>query len=221
MSDATRYLQIIKKNNDVIRRFRQQKLNSETFILYSVENSTIRAFGGSSVINTPLSIYRSWGRKLFLENTNTLELIRSKPGFSFLHGYVRENLKSYWKRVEKYSRGQDDRKLDYYQANKIVDLVFKFMPWWDMLDKNTANYIFDNAHVPLDKHSLAHLKENSLRCAGIPNNTSMKHVNNRGLYKEYQGEIQRLTGNYPPIVFDLIAQANVRRFKLQLKSSKK
>lgn len=218
MPDAAEYQQIIRCNENVIEKFRQQKLNTETLILYSVDNSTIRAFGNCTVINAPLSIYRSWGRRFFMNDEN-LGRIKSRPAFSDLHNYVRKDLESYWKRKERYRRGQDNRKLKYYQANKIIDLVFKFMPWWDLLDEKTANYIFDNAHVPLDKYSLAHLKENSLKCTDIPNNASMRDVNDSKLYKMYQEEIKRLTGNYPPIVFDLIAQASVGRFCLKPKKN--
>lgn len=182
-------------------RYLELPLDSKTLIKNSVGSSTIRAFranSGDYIKYKPLSIYRTWAQDFL--NENMINAVKARNHYSIIRNQALEILEKYWVST-------DGGKPKFYQFNKLLDLFFKFLPRWNELDSDSQLWLFNNAHVPLDTYSLKKLRENSTEIIIKPNAT-MSFVTDKKLYDDIQDEIKRLCGDYPPILFDLIAWDN-------------
>ena len=210
MDDILKYNIEIQKNLDAINSFRSNIISADMLVFYCVDNSTIRAFGATAQKYSPLSLFRNWAYS-YLTSKQTISRIEERLEFDEVHAEARYKLMRFWNDKEGKST------IFYFQANKLIDLLFKFMSWCNLFSVETRGYIFENAHVPLDRYALSHLKKYSSNCNDIPASASMGYVKSEKEYQRFQTEIKRLCGKYPGIVFDIVAQNSTYKFDLKEK----
>ncbi len=185
--------------------FFQLSFNKKVLITYSVENSTVRAIRTCKKYK-PLSMFRVWADGFL--SPSLIEEYFKKNEFKAFRDLAIKSLRSFWRKTDK-------TELPSYLQNKLVDLLFKFLPLWAELDFKTKEWIFSKANVPLDKHSLNFLSKLNPQL-GISKNPSMGNIGTNKLYNKMQGEIKKLCNDIPVIIFDLIAWENGHKsFELQ------
>lgn len=196
--DANNYQILKDKSANLKTSFFLQSFDIVPLIMYSVDNSTFRAFHQSQgYVKTykPSSIFRVWAYNFLTKN---IEVIKSKENFESLRSIALEELENFWK-------SEDRGTPKFYQLNKLIDLFFKALPLWNKLDIETKEWIFNNTNVPLDKFSLALLRKWSSELE-IHENASMNFINEKN-YDEFQKAIKDICKSIdiPVIVFDLFA----------------
>jgi hypothetical protein len=198
-SSEIKNFQILKKNTLRLKKlFFTQSFDKVSLIIYCVDKSTIRAFHFSKgYVKTykPLSIFRVWAYK-FLSDSKNIKLIKSNHDFKQLRKIAIKDLQNFWAK-------EDGGQPEFYQFNKLIDLLFKCMPLWNELDNKTKEWIFKNTNVPLDKFSLDLLRRYNPKL-NIPKNASMNFINSSN-YNTIQKEIKKICKDTPVIVFDLYA----------------
>jgi hypothetical protein len=143
----------------------------------------------------PLSIFRVWAFNFLTEKKN-IDAIKSREDFKKIRKFAIADLEKYWTSI-------DGGTPEFYQFNKLIDLLFKCLPLWNNLDIKTKEWIFENTNVPLDKFSLDLLRRWNLKLR-IPKNASMNYINSTN-YNKLQKEIKTICNDIPVIVFDLFA----------------
>jgi hypothetical protein len=199
--------QVLKENsNRLSETFLKNSFDTIPLIEYCAGTSTIRAFHkskGYSIKYKPLSIFRYWAFDYLNDNQIILN-IKSTNNFKKIRSDALKNLIEFW-------TINDGGKPEFYQFNKLIDLLFKCLPLWMKLDTTTKLWLFNNVNVPLDKFSLDLLR----RCnekLNIPKNASMNYVTSRN-YNKLQVEIIKLCNEHAPILFDLYAWDETHRPK--------
>lgn len=191
--------QTIKKNySRLVKVYNKQSFDKVSLITYCVDKSTIRAFHFSKGYvkkYKPLSIFRVWAFQ-FLSNEKHLTKLKERKDFGKIRQLALKDLEKFWTKI-------DGGRPEFYQYNKIIDLMFKFLPCWSELDKRTKEWIFKNTNVPLDKFSLDLLRQLNPKLR-IRKNVSMNFVNPLN-YDKLQAEIKAVCRDIPVIVFDLLA----------------
>lgn len=173
------------------------ELTTSKIIIASVGSNTIRAFRkskGHYKKYKPLSIYQSWAQKYLKGNGN---LFANETDFEKIHNHAHRDLRNYW-------QTEDGGKIDFYHVNKLIDLLFKFVPKWEELTGEKKSFYFNNIHVPLDKYSLALLSKIEGDYYNKFPNPSMNLVNEENYYS-IQNEIKEICSNFSPILFDYLA----------------
>lgn len=192
---------ILEKESATLKNsFFNRTLETIDIVEQSVGSNTIRAFRKSSADYTtykPLSIYRAWLWE-YLNNPETILKLKERNDFINVRKQVFESLQTFW-------TIKDGGKPEFYKFNKLVDLLFKFLPLWGLLDSETRNWVFEKTFVPLDSYSLKLLKKCSDNTILIKQNASMNFVSNEIHYDTIQREIKRLCKHHPVILFDLYA----------------
>ena len=186
----------LKQNSARLKSdFFQISFNKKTLITYSVDNTTIRAVRNCKKYK-PLSLFRAWAND-FLSNQLTIDLINARGEFNSFRILALNSLNEFW-------NTKDESQLPKYLLNKFIDLFIKFLPLWAEVNAESKKWLFENANVPLDLHSLSYLRKYRPDLA-IPKNASMRHVKNDEMYERLQSEIKNLCSDIPPIIFDLLA----------------
>ena len=196
------YVSLIENEERLKSDFFENSFNKKTLIIYSVDNTTIRAVRNCNKYK-PLSLFRSWANE-FLSNENNLDLINAHGNFNTFRTFTLNCLDNFWKT-------KDESQLPRYLLNKFIDLLLKFLPLWAEINRESKEWIFRNTHVPLDLHSLGCLREYRPNLA-IPKGASMRYVNNDEKYEKMQAEIRDLCQNISPIIFDLFAYEKTHNY---------
>ena len=199
-----------KKRKELESKYYSKSFDTHSLVEFSVGTSTIRAFRKSDKHvkkYQPLSLYRVWALG-YLESNIFKEQINSQNNFEVFRLNALNNLMLYWKNT-------DGGKPEFYKFNKLVDLLFKFLPLWDTdtLDKQKKEWIFKNTNVPLDKFSLELLDKYHTKIK-IKKPISMNSVTNEQSYDTFQLAIKEVCGDLPVILFDLYAWDKPHEFKL-------
>jgi hypothetical protein len=191
--------QILKNNSKRLKElFFKQAFDKVALVVYCVDKSTIRAFHFSKgYVKTykPLSIFRVWAFNYLSDKKNISEL-KARKNFEGIRKSALKDLENYW-------RVTDGGTPEFYQFNKLIDLLFKCLSLWTELDNETKEWIFENAYVPLDKFSLDLLRRSSEK-SSIPVNASMNFIDQTN-HNQLQKEIKVICKDIPVIMFDLFA----------------
>ena len=191
--------QILKaKSKRLINKYNKQSFDKVSLITACVDKSTIRAFHYSKGYvkkYKPLSIFRVWAFN-FLSDDKFHKKLNERKDFQKVRQLALKNLENFWTKI-------DGGKPEFYQYNKLIDLMFKFLPCWSELDKKTKDWIFVNTNVPLDTFSLNKLSELNPELK-LRKNISMNFIDGSN-YKKMQSEIKSICEDIPVIVFDLLA----------------
>ncbi len=187
--------------------FLQKSLDLIPLIVTSVDESTIRSFQkrkGHQLHYKPLSLFRSWAYEFFSKNEN-VQTIVEKENFQNFRSQALQSLMDYWKNI-------DGGEPEFYQFNKLIDLLFKFLPLWSKLDNTSKIWIFDNTNVPLDKFTLGELSNYS-HTISLGKNPRMNSVTPEN-YNLIQNEIKNICKDISPLIFDLYAWDKAHEPKL-------
>ena len=204
----------IKKNEaDLLGYYNSLRfISAQHLISSAVSSTTFRAFRHDEqyLKYKPQSIFRVWAQD-FLKDEILIK--PSKIKFEELHEYAYQDLYNFWK-------NNDEKQPKFYQYNKLIDLLFKFLPRYINIEESIRDLIFKNANVPLDSFSLKKLRAYST-LNDIPKNSSMSYIENKKHYVSIQKEIKDLTYPYPPIFFDFLAWNFIHTKPFELEETKK
>lgn len=190
---------ILKQNAKRLEgNFFSKSLNTISLVEYCVDRSTIRSFHskkGHTKKYKPLSIFRVWCFN-YLNDKKIIDTSYQKDDFKSLRNDALNSLNNFW--IE-----NDGGCPEFYQFNKLIDLFFKSLPLWDMINTEMKAWLYNSVHSPLDKFSLDLLRQ-CKKELNIPINASMNYITALN-YNKLQLEIKNLCNGFPNILFDLYA----------------
>ena len=185
-------------------RFFQPCPDLKDLIWESVSGSTFRSFRIPS--RHPAKLFREWAAShLSFSVATELREIRDQSRYDRFLSDCAKRLARYW-------LAETRTELPLGSGRKLLDLLFKKVIWWTEIPDADRQRLIPFLHVPLDKFSLAAVRQCAASGAfmppiGIPRNASMGFVTSMKQYNRLQQLMQRIAGEagVPPICIDLLA----------------
>ncbi len=191
-----------KEFTDAIPRLRKQ-MGSIPFAkkdyTFGVGGETLRAL--SNLSNRPSDLYRTWAARVCdrLTPATLAKLVATAEAFEAWHAHLVADLQKEWE-------AREGARLLVAHQYKLVDLLFKWLSWYDFGDPAVTRGFEAHAHCPLDTQSLTKLNE-CLSHALPMRHPSMKNILTEHTYVYCQDLISEFTRSCggTPLLFDYFA----------------
>lgn len=190
-------ISIIKKFKDEVGdSFKIEEENGS----YGITGSTFRAYRDFK--QSPSKVFRTWATKQIESDDifKSLKKIKNKDDFNKFHKELSNSLDKFW-------LDEQNKKLEFHQNNKILDLFVKFLAYTNKTTEfNVKDTILNFGNIPLDKFSLLAVKELFFGIV-ISNNPSMGNITEEDTYQFLQNQISELMDDagVPNLYFDIYA----------------
>jgi hypothetical protein len=191
-----------KEFTDAIPRLRKQ-LGSIPFAekdyTFGVGGETLRAFRNLS--NRPSDLYRTWAARVCdrLTPATLAKQVRTDDAFGAWHAHLVADLQEEW-----HSRA--GARLSVAHQYKLVDLLIKWLSWYDFGDPTVTRGFEAHAHCALDRQTLTKLNECLSFALPMPY-ASMGNILTNNTYVFCQDLISEFTRHCggTPLLFDYFA----------------
>ena len=183
-----------------IRTYYSRKKTLESIIKWQVSSNTYRAFRKSATGVGPSIVFRAWIRRFIRNSRSRISRIQSQRAYDAFVDSATNSLRRHWKAMMRYDIG-------YGRAAKLINLVMKVLPIYDdyHLSSSQRKRLIGFLHVPLDSYTIQGLR--NVAAFHIPVNASMRFIDSRKTYVEFQKLIRRTArkARVPAICYDILA----------------